>query len=77
MLLWTAAGLSLDTGVVALAAAIVVVIIRNAAFAFAQERQAEHAAEALRDLLPPRARPSTENDGTPTSASTPRGLPSY
>jgi calcium-translocating P-type ATPase len=56
LLLWLAAGLSLITGVVTLAAAIVVVIVLNAAFAFAQERQAEHATEALRDLLPPRAR---------------------
>ena len=56
LLLWLAAVLSLATGVVALAVAIVVVIVLNAAFAFAQERQAEHATEALRDLLPPRAR---------------------
>ena len=56
LLLWLAAGLSLATGVLTLAVAIVVVIVLNAAFAFAQERQAEHATEALRDLLPPRAR---------------------
>jgi calcium-translocating P-type ATPase len=56
LLLWAAAGLSLLTGVVALAVAIVVVIVLNAAFAFAQERQAQHATEALRDLLPPHAR---------------------
>jgi calcium-translocating P-type ATPase len=56
LLLWVAAGLSLVTGVLALAVAIVVVIVLNAAFAFAQERQAQHATEALRDLLPPRAR---------------------
>jgi calcium-translocating P-type ATPase len=56
LLLWVAAALSLVTGVLTLAAAIVVVIVLNAAFAFAQERQAEHATEALRDLLPPRAR---------------------
>jgi calcium-translocating P-type ATPase len=56
LLLWAAAGLSLATGVLALAVAIVVVIVLNAAFAFAQERQAEHATEALRDLLPARAR---------------------
>ncbi len=56
LLLWAAAALSLATGVLALAVAIVVVIVLNAAFAFAQERQAEHATEALRDLLPPRAR---------------------
>jgi calcium-translocating P-type ATPase len=56
LLLWLAAGLSLVTGVLALAVAIVVVIVLNAAFAFAQERQAQHATEALRDLLPPHAR---------------------
>ncbi len=56
LLLWVAAGLSLLTGVLALAVAIVVVIVLNAAFAFMQERQAEHATEALRDLLPSRAR---------------------
>ncbi len=56
LLLWVAAGLSLATGVLSLAVAIVVVIMLNAGFAFAQERQAEHATEALRDLLPPRAR---------------------
>ena len=56
LLLWFAAGLSLATGVLTLAVAIVAVIVLNAAFAFAQERQAEHATEALRDLLPPRAR---------------------
>ncbi|QEC50686.1 HAD-IC family P-type ATPase [Baekduia soli] len=56
LLLWAAAALSLATGVLALAVAIVVVIVLNAAFAFAQERQAQHATEALRELLPPRAR---------------------
>ncbi len=56
LLLWLAAGLSLATGVLTLAVAIVMVIVLNAAFAFAQERQAEHATEALRDLLPPRVR---------------------
>ena len=56
LLLWVAAALSIVTGVIALAIAIVVVIVLNAGFAFAQERQAEHATEALRDLLPTRAR---------------------
>lgn len=56
LLLWGAAALSLVTGVLTLAIAIVVVIVLNAAFAFAQERQAEHATEALRDLLPLGAR---------------------
>lgn len=31
-------------------------IVLNAAFAFVKERQAEHATEALGDLLPPLAR---------------------
>ena len=56
LLLWAAAALSLLTGVPALGVAIVVVILLNAAFAFAQERQAEHATEALRDLLPAHVR---------------------
>ncbi|MEV4420233.1 cation-transporting P-type ATPase [Patulibacter sp. NPDC049589] len=56
LLLWLAAGLSLLTSSSALAVAIVVVIVLNAAFAFVQERQAEHATEALRDLLPATAR---------------------
>jgi calcium-translocating P-type ATPase len=56
LLLWFAAGLSLATGALTLAVAIVLVIVLNAVFAFAQERQAEHATEALRDLLPPGAR---------------------
>ncbi len=56
LLLWLAAGLSLLTNSVPLAIAIVVVIGLNAAFAFVQERQAEHATQALRDLLPARVR---------------------
>ena len=51
-----AAALSLLTDAVTLALAIVVVIVLNAAFAFMQERQAEHATEALSHLLPLRAR---------------------
>ena len=64
LLLWLAAALSMVTGSVPLAVAIVVVIVLNAAFAFVQERQAEHATEALRDLLPPRAR--VRRDGAVT-----------
>jgi calcium-translocating P-type ATPase len=56
LLLWLAAALSLLTSSFALATAIVVVIALNAGFAFVQERQAEHATEALRDLLPATAR---------------------
>jgi calcium-translocating P-type ATPase len=40
---------------VPIAIAVVVVIVLNAAFAFAQERQAERAVEALQSFLPPQA----------------------
>ncbi len=56
LLLWVAAALAFVTGTVALAAAIVAVIVLNALFAFAQERQAERATEALAEFLPPHAR---------------------
>ena len=52
LLLWAAAVLALVAGIPALAAAIVVVIVLNAAFAFAQELQAERAVEALQAYLP-------------------------
>jgi magnesium-transporting ATPase (P-type) len=54
LLLWAAAALAVVGRLVALAVAIVVVILFNALFAFLQERQAERATEALRELLPPR-----------------------
>ncbi|MGE5280958.1 MAG: cation-translocating P-type ATPase [Chloroflexota bacterium] len=56
LLLWLAAALAAATGIAALAIAIVAVIVLNALFAFGQELQAERATEALRELLPPRAR---------------------
>jgi calcium-translocating P-type ATPase len=52
LLLWLAALLSLGTGAVTLAVAIVLVIVLNAAFAFVQERQSERAVEALSAYLP-------------------------
>ncbi|WP_374200414.1 cation-translocating P-type ATPase [Microbacterium sp. CFH 31415] len=52
LLLWVAAGLALVAGTTALAVAIVVIIILNAAFAFAQEYRADRAAEQLRSLVP-------------------------
>ena len=55
LLLWLAAGLSLVAGTLALAVAIVVVVLLNAAFAFLQEQQAERAVEALAAYLPARA----------------------
>jgi calcium-translocating P-type ATPase len=55
LLLWVAAGLAVVGGSPVLAAAIVAVILLNALFAFAQERQAEKAVEALQRYLPPQA----------------------
>ncbi|MGY1938450.1 cation-translocating P-type ATPase [Nocardia gipuzkoensis] len=55
LLLWAAAGLAGVVGIVPVAIAIVVVIVINAAFAFAQERHAEQAVEALAAYLPIRA----------------------
>ena len=56
LLLWAAAVLAWVAGIVPVAIAIVVLIIVNAAFAFAQELQAERAVEALAAYLPPEAR---------------------
>jgi calcium-translocating P-type ATPase len=55
LLLFVAAGLALAGGMPVLAAAVLAVIVLNALFAFAQERQAERAVEALRAYLPQRA----------------------
>lgn len=56
ILLWGAAVLSFATESRTLASAIIVVLVINAAFAFTQERQAEHAVEAINNALPPMAR---------------------
>ena len=56
LLLWVAGALALVADLAPLAAAIVAVIVLNAAFAFVQELQAERATEALREFLPARAR---------------------
>ena len=55
LLLWVAAALAFAAGTPILGAAIVAVILLNAVFAFAQERQAERAIEALRSYLPQQA----------------------
>ncbi|MEV6339343.1 cation-transporting P-type ATPase [Nocardia vinacea] len=55
LLLWVAAGLSWLTGAVVLAVTVIAVIVLNALFAVAQERQAERAVEALAAYLPPHA----------------------
>ena len=55
LLLWLAALLAFVAGTPILGLAIVAVIVLNAVFAFAQERQAERAIEALRGYLPQQA----------------------
>jgi magnesium-transporting ATPase (P-type) len=52
IMLWVASGLAVLAGLTALAIAIVIVVVVNALFAFVQERRADHAAAALRSLLP-------------------------
>ncbi len=52
ILLWVAAALALLAGMPELAVAITVVVLLNAAFAFAQEHRADKAAQRLRSLLP-------------------------
>ncbi|MGZ5311290.1 MAG: cation-translocating P-type ATPase [Solirubrobacterales bacterium] len=56
LLLWMAAILAFVAGIAPVAIAIVVVIVVNAVFAYAQERQAERAVEALAAYLPSEAR---------------------
>ncbi len=56
ILLWVAAALSILAGSIIVAIAIAAVIVINAIFSFWQEYKAEQAVEALRRLLPRRAR---------------------
>jgi magnesium-transporting ATPase (P-type) len=51
-LLWIAGALAFVAGLPQLGAAIYVVVVINGVFAFVQERRAERAAQALRELLP-------------------------
>lgn len=55
VMLWVAAGLALLAGLPQLSVAIIIVVLLNGVFAFAQEHRAERAAERLADLLPRRA----------------------
>jgi calcium-translocating P-type ATPase len=55
LLLWLAAALAFVAGTPALGWAILAVVVVNALFAFAQERQAERAVEALTRYLPQQA----------------------
>jgi calcium-translocating P-type ATPase len=68
LLLWGAAALAVVGGIAALAVAIVIVIVLNAVFAFAQERQAERATEALKRYLPPQARVRRDGEAIEISA---------
>lgn len=52
LMLWVAAGLALLAGLPELAVAIVVVVLFNGAFAFAQEYRADRAGQRLRELIP-------------------------
>jgi calcium-translocating P-type ATPase len=55
LLLWLAAALAFVAGTTVLGAAIIAVVVLNAAFAFWQEQQAERAVEALSGYLPQQA----------------------
>ena len=63
LLLWVAAALSFGVGSDVVGAAVVLVILLNAAFAFVQELQAERAVEALAGYMPQRV--TVLRDGTP------------
>jgi magnesium-transporting ATPase (P-type) len=52
LMLWVASGLAVLAGMPQLALAIVVVVLVNGVFAFAQEYRADQAASRLRDLVP-------------------------
>ncbi len=64
LLLWAAAGLAYLGGLPQLAVAIVIVILVNGVFAFAQEYRADRAGRRLRELLP--ARVIVRRDGRRT-----------
>jgi calcium-translocating P-type ATPase len=64
LMLWVAAVLAVVAGMPQLGAAIVVVVLLNAGFAFVQETRANRAADALQDLLPRAV--TVHRDGRPT-----------
>jgi calcium-translocating P-type ATPase len=64
LLLWVASALAFVAAMPTLGVAVAVVVVLNAAFAFAQERQAERAVEALARYLPAQA--TVRRDGRAT-----------
>jgi magnesium-transporting ATPase (P-type) len=64
LMLWAAAALALVAGLPQLCVAIVLVVLLNACFAFAQEARADRAAAQLRRLLPMQV--TVRRDGRPT-----------
>jgi magnesium-transporting ATPase (P-type) len=68
LMLWVAAVLALAGGLAPLAVAIVVIIVLNGVFAFAQEYRADRAAERLRDLLPTRVQVIRDGEVTSVDA---------
>lgn len=62
-MLWAAAGLALLAGMPQLSIAVVIVVLVNGLFAFAQEYRADRAAARLRGLVPARA--TVVRDGRP------------
>ncbi|NIK59140.1 cation-translocating P-type ATPase [Kribbella shirazensis] len=68
LMLWAAAVLAVVGGLAPLAVAIVVIIILNGVFAFAQEYRADRAAERLRDLLPTRVQVIRDGEVTRVDA---------
>ena len=59
LLFWVAGGLAFVAGLpqlgIAIFVVVVVVVVLNGVFAFAQEERAQHAAQGLRQMLPRRA----------------------
>ena len=68
VLLWVAAALALLAGMPELAAAIVVIVVLNAGFAFWQEYRADRSTDRLRSLLPTAARVVRNGVATATDA---------
>ena len=72
LMLWVAAGLAWIAGLPQLSVAIVIVIVVNGAFSFAQEERATKAAESLRSLVPTKAVVVRDSQRTTISVDGPR-----